>query len=407
MNMNLHIRPILTALFRNRTGAVLVALQIAIALAVLVNAVYIVKQRVVRIGRPSGVDVENIIAISSTGFTSNFDRAASVREDLAWLRGLDGVVAATLTSSIPMSGSGSATTVFRQPAPKNGLQVFYYHMDEHAIDALGLKLIAGRGFTAADVEPEADPRASEFVSQVLLTQSAADALFPGQNAVGKTVYAQLEKPATVIGVVERLHGSWMAVGDLDDFNVFIGPRIAAGPVSLYLVRTKPGQRDAILKLAEAHLSASNPGRVIDWVRTLELFKRNAYLNDRNMGIFLIGVTALLFAVTALGIFGLATFNVSTRTKQIGTRRAIGARRGDIVRYFLVENWLITSAGVVIGCALALGVGYWLSLQFQLPRLDLYYLLAGTLVVWAAGQLSAWQPARRASAVSPSVATRTV
>jgi putative ABC transport system permease protein len=140
---------------------------------------------------------------------------------------------------------------------------------------------------------------------------------------------------------------------------------------------------------------------------VEYYKKLLYRDDRNMGIFLITVTALLLAVASLGIFGLATFNVSARTKQIGTRRAVGARRADIVRYFMVENGLITTAGIVVGCALALAIGYWLSLQYQLPRLDLYYLVGGVLALWLIGQAAAWQPARRAAAVSPSVATRTV
>ena len=110
--------------------------------------------------------------------------------------------------------------------------------------------------------------------------------------------------------------------------------------------------------------ASNVDRVIESVRSLESFKQRSYQSDRITAIFLIIVTGLLVAVAALGIFGLATFNVSTRTKQIGTRRAVGARKRDIVRYFMVENGLITTAGIVVGCALALGVGYWLSLQYQ-------------------------------------------
>jgi len=126
-----------------------------------------------------------------------------------------------------------------------------------------------------------------------------------------------------------------------------------------------------------------------------------------MAIFLVSVTTALLAITALGIFGLATFNVSTRIRQIGTRRAVGARRADIVRHFLVENWMVTSAGVVAGCGMALGIGYWLSLKYELPRLDLYFLVGGVLAVWILGLLAAWQPARRASAISPAVATRTV
>ena len=124
-----------------------------------------------------------------------------------------------------------------------------------------------------------------------------------------------------------------------------------------------------MRVVEEHLTKSNPNRALNYVRTLEIYKDRSYLSDRNMGIFLASVTTLLLAITSLGIFGLATFNVSTRTKQIGTRRAVGARRSDIIRYFLVESWLITTAGVVAGCIMGLAVGYWLSREYQLERID--------------------------------------
>jgi putative ABC transport system permease protein len=173
------------------------------------------------------------------------------------------------------------------------------------------------------------------------------------------------------------------------------------------VRAEPGRRDALMRVVEDHLAKSNPGRSINYVRTLELYKERSYLSDRNMGIFLVSVTTLLLAITSLGVFGLATFNVSTRTKQIGTRRAVGARRGDIIRYFLAENWLITTGGVVVGCMLGLAVGYLLAREYQLERLDLYYLVGGALALWGIGLLAAWQPARRAAKISPAVAARTV
>jgi len=96
-----------------------------------------------------------------------------------------------------------------------------------------------------------------------------------------------------------------------------------------------------------------------------------------------------------------------RTKQIGTRRAIGARRFHILRYFLVENWLTTTSGVIIGCVLALALGVKLSLMFQAPRMPLYYLVVGVLTLWVLGLSAVWVPGRRAAAISPAVATRTV
>jgi putative ABC transport system permease protein len=74
---------------------------------------------------------------------------------------------------------------------------------------------------------------------------------------------------------------------------------------------------------------------------------------------------------------------------------------------MTENWLITTLGVVVGCCLALAAGFWLSTHFALPRLDLYYLVGGVLILWTVGQLAAWQPSLKAAKVSPSMATRNV
>jgi len=408
--MSIAIRPILSALLRNRTGALLVAIQIAIALAVLVNAVYIVKQRIDKIGRPTGMDTANILVVSSSGFTRDYDYVAALREDLAYLRGVSGVIAATAVNSVPLSDSGSATTLSSLPYAKAdvGENGNYMEVDEQGIDALGLKLIAGRNFRREEIGPPITiTTGTQFVPEVILTKEMATALFPHENPVGKTVYSLLHYPATVIGVVEHMQGTW--VDSLHLNNVFLMPRLPFGfsDAIFYIVRCKPGERDAVARILEEHLSTSNPNRLIDWIRPLQRFKDRTYASDRNMEIFLLAVTALIVAISSLGIFGLATFNVSTRTKQIGTRRAVGARRGDILRYFMVENAVITTTGILVGCALAVAVGYGLSVQYRLPRLDLYYLAGGIPALWLIGQLAVWQPARKASTVSPSVATRTV
>ncbi|MDP9199611.1 MAG: ABC transporter permease [Pseudomonadota bacterium] len=401
-----NIRPIASALWRNRTGALLVALQIAIGLAVLVNAVYVVKQRVDKINRPHGMDVENIFVIASTGFSRDFDYDASWREDLAYLRALPGVKAATSVSHIPLSGSGSSNGFTSKPSQPGDESVpaNNFDVDEQAIDALGVKLAAGRNFAPHEILPPTD--GYEFASQVIITREFAKGLFPEDgNALGKTIYDGLNRPATVIGIIETMHGSWVGWDKLG--QVMLVPRVSSGPAALYLVRTEPGRQAELMRTAEEHLANSNPDRLLRWVRPMEYFVRQSYLEDRNMAIFLTSVTSALLAITALGIFGLATFNVSTRIRQIGTRRAVGARRLDIVRHFLVENWMITTAGIVAGCGFALAVGYWISVKYELPRLDLYYLVGGVLGIWIIGLAAALQPARRASAISPAVATRTV
>ena len=169
----------------------------------------------------------------------------------------------------------------------------------------------------------------------------------------------------------------------------------------------PGRRDQILAAAQNHLAHSNADRVVKYARPVEQFKRRLQLADRNMEIFLIAAAALVLTTTCLGISGQVVFNVSTRTRQIGTRRALGARRRDILQYFMVENGLLTTAGLLVGCVLALAVSAWLTHQYGVPKLNRYFLLGGVPILWILGQLAAWIPARRATLVDPSVATRTL
>jgi putative ABC transport system permease protein len=402
-----NIRPIASALWRNRTGAMLVAFQIAIGLAVLVNAVYIVKQRVDKIGRPTGMDTANMIYVASAGFAQGFDYDASWREDIATIRAIPGVKAASVTSNIPLSGGGSSSGFQAKPGeatPEESIPGNTYLIDEQGVAALGITLSSGRPFEAQEILPPSET--FDSASQAIVTKAFAKGLFPDDpNPLGKTFYDGLSKPITIVGVIEHMHGAWVGWDKLD--HVVLFPRIKSGPNAIYLVRAEPGRQDAVMRDIEAKLGDSNPGRLLRWVRPMSYFIKQSYLDDRNMAIFLVSVTSALLAITALGIFGLATFNVSTRIRQIGTRRAVGARKLDIVRHFLVENWMVTSAGIVAGCGAALGIGYWISMKYELPRLDLYYLVGGVICIWLIGLFSALQPARRASAISPAVASRTV
>ena len=129
--------------------------------------------------------------------------------------------------------------------------------------------------------------------------------------------------------------------------------------------------------------------------------------DRGMAVVLSVVISLLIGLTALVIVGLTSFHVTQRTKQIGTRRALGARRIDIIRQFMLENWMITTAGAALGAILTVFVAYWLEVSFEVQRLDWRYLPVGIASLWVLSALAAFEPARRAASVPPAVATRSV
>jgi putative ABC transport system permease protein len=401
----MEIRPILSALLRNRAGAILVALQIAITLAIVVNAIYLTQQRVSQISRVTGLDEQNIFSFSVQGFEKDFDFHAMVRDDMALLRRMPGLLDATPSNHVPLSGGGSSTGYYSLPEKKgNQSPANYYRVDEHGVSTLGVKLAAGTTFDPTMIEYK-DTEEQGQPPVAIVSKAFGEALFPGEKIlVGKDFYDDQSKPVRIIGVIEHMHGAWVGRDKLD--RIVLIPRVI-GPNIRYIVRTEPGQIDRMMTEVDSALRKRDPNRVIGKMRKMSDQKDNSYSGDMLMAITLTTVTGLVLVFSSLGIFGLATFNVNNRTRQIGTRRAVGARRIDIVRYFMTENWLVTTLGVVVGCILALAAGYWLSTQYQMARLDLYYLVGGVLGLWAVGQLAAWQPSLKAAKVSPAMATRNI
>jgi putative ABC transport system permease protein len=117
------------------------------------------------------------------------------------------------------------------------------------------------------------------------------------------------------------------------------------------------------------------------------------------------ICLILLGVTAAGIVGLTSFWVGQRHRQIGVRRALGARKIDILHYFQIENLLIAGIGVVLGILLSVGLNLWLMSHYEMTRMPVAYVVTGVLVMLAIGQAAVFVPARRASNVPPVVATR--
>ena len=191
---------------------------------------------------------------------------AALRDDLAYIRGISGVIAATSANSVPLSNGGSAQTLGTEPnaRPGAGENANYYEIDEQGVDALGLRVIAGRAFRREEILPPVTlTTATSFPAQVILTKEMAAALFPDQNPIGRTVYDQFHHPSTVIGIVAHMQATWTEYAHLN--NVYLMPRLPfsySGAI-YYIVRAKPGQRDAVSRSIEEHLSKSNPNRLID------------------------------------------------------------------------------------------------------------------------------------------------
>jgi putative ABC transport system permease protein len=208
----------------------------------------------------------------------------------------------------------------------------------------------------------------------------------------------------VVGVVKHLVRPAFTDSATAEFTMVLPMRITQG---LYIIRTDPQNRDAVLKAAIAKMKAINPHRVILKQRPWDEVRDNFFQNDRAMAGLLVGVCVALLVVTALGIVGLGSFWVAQRRRQIGVRRALGATRRNILNYFQTENFLLATIGIVLGMVLAYGINLMLMVHYELPRLPAIYFPVGALSLWVIGQLAVLGPAMRAAAVPPVVATRSV
>lgn len=398
--------PMVSSMLRNKTGPLLVALQIAVTLAIVINSLYIILQRIDKMNRDTGIDVENVIVAYVRGFGTGFDVVNSITNDIDLIKSIPGVVAATVANHVPLSGSGSGTILRTVPDETvDPVNTGRFHWSEEGLDALGVELSRGRNFFPEEVHYSLPTSDEGAPPSVLVTQELANRLFGDEDALGKTVYWGSMEPSTIVGIIGHMQGSWVNWDNLN--NVVVQPGKPAYTTNKYIIRVEPGMRDELLPLIEARLAESNRRRVVKNVQALEDMAARSYRDDRGMAIILAIVISLLIGLTALVIVGLTSFHVSQRTKQIGTRRALGAKRSDIIRQFMLENWLITSAGALLGVVLTVLVAYWLEVSFSLPRLDWRYLPSGIAILWLLSSLAVIEPARRAARVPPAVATRSI
>ena len=400
----LEIKPIFHALCRSKVGAILLLIQIAITTAIVSNAAFIIQDRISYLSQETGYPEQDIFVFNVMMFGKGVSPSQQYELDEAMLRQIPGVVDAAYSSNTPLSGSGSSSDFSLKPAPEESKSArsSYMFIDEHGINTYGVKLIAGRNYTEDEVI--VTDNYDELSKVTVVTKTLLDELFPDGNGLGQTVYFG-DIPMKIIGVIDLMKGPWLKDSRPD--NVALLPFIKPGTNARFVVRTEPGQRQSVMNRVEEAMLKNYNKRVISRIRGLDDDKESYMAEDTLMMRMLIVLITILVLVTALGIFGLTLFNISKRTKQIGTRRALGARKSAIISYFLVENAMICIVGLVIGVIAAVYLGQLLMQHFSIAQLDISYVLATALAVFAMSLLAVLAPAKRAANISPSIATRTI
>lgn len=413
MKTMFQIKPIFSAMLRNKLSPILVALQIALSLAILANAIYIVNLRLAVAARPSGVANELDVFrvhIGNQKLGGHEEQIAMQKQEAATILAVPGVSSVARSNSFPISFSGSNSSVYadRKQTTQTAPSGIYVSPDS-LVNTWGLKLLQGRDFQAGDYI-ETDPNTSkDFVKKVIISLALAEKLFPGEsNFIGREFFfgnGDDAKDVRVVGVVETLQTSNGNAQEHGAYATLLPARVTNIPYDHYAVRAEKGQRDRVMKEVEAALRKASALPIKVTLDTMEEFRIKRYRAEKGLAWMLLSVSALLIIVTASGIVGMSTLWVAQRRKQIGVRRALGARRIDILMYFVTENMMITTGGIAAGTMLALGLNQLLVSQFELSKLPLSYLFVAPMVFWVLGVIAVYAPAWRAASISPASATR--
>jgi predicted permease len=402
---------------RQRSRNVLVVAQVAMALVLLISAVLMIRTfAALRDVKPGFSDPAHLqtmrISIPELLVPDPRNVTRTQNSIADKLAAIPGVTAVGFASAVPMESFDPNWDEIRvegktYPGGEPPLQMFNYVSPDY-FHALGTHFVAGRDFTWADLY---GLRPQVIVSENFARESWGSA----SAAIGKRIRQFTNMPwQEVIGVVEdvRQHGVdekapaiiyWPAMLN-DPYTsqpTIDGPR----SVSFAIRSNRAGNENSVIQVQQAvwSLNASLP---LASVRTMQEFYDQSLARTSFTLVMLAIAGAMALALSIIGIYGVISYAVSQRTREIGIRLALGAQKRTLSWMFVRSALVMTSAGVAIGvCASTALMQLMRSLLFGISPLDPFTYVTVLLVLAAAALLASYLPARRASAVDPVVALR--
>lgn len=398
--------PLIASLMRHKLTVGLLVMQVALTCAIVCNVAAIIGHRLAQMQMPSGVAENELALIESISVDESANQLARHDEDLAALRGIPGVVSVAAVDSLPFSGNNWSNGLSLVPNGPSLTTATAYSGTPDEMRTLGMDLVAGRLFLPEEYIPldaKHDWAGINHVPSTIVTQALATKLFPGGDALGKVIYPG-DGPVRIVGVVDHLLRPTLDESEGSGYATLF-PMLPDTATITYVMRTAPRERERVLADAQRLLARLDGNRVLRKPQTFTQLRDDYFRRDRTMISLLLAAALGLLLVTAAGIAGLASFWVQQRRRSIGIRRAVGATRRDILRYFQTENVVIVGVGVVLGAVLAYGLNRLLMEHYALQRLPWFYVPVGAVVLWGVGQAAVLGPALRASWVAPVVATK--
>ncbi|MDX2150082.1 MAG: ABC transporter permease [Bryobacteraceae bacterium] len=384
-----------------RLRSSLVALEVALAVMLVIGAGLLMRTffalASVQPGfRPDGL-LTATIEQPRARFRTPEDPVAFYQAIRGKLAALPGVRAASVTSSLPLGGNYFRGE-FRFEGTDQRAPLNYRAVDHLYLKTFEVPLLRGRFFE------ESDRLGTEPVA--VINDVTARKFWPKEDALGKRMTIA-DKTLTVIGVIPNLKHMDVSNGDENEVllpwaqmptaYVAVALRVEAG------VYREPMQLAPAMRRAVAEVE---PNQAVAQVATMEHIMADRLSPRRLTMVLLLVFAGVALVLAAAGIYGVLSFSVQSRTKEIGVRFALGAGEGNVVRLVVRQALILAGAGAVAGVVLAAALTRFVeSILFGVKALDPRLYLAAAVVLFAVAVLSAWLPARRAAGIQPSSALR--
>jgi putative ABC transport system permease protein len=394
--------PILKTSKKQKIAPILLTLQIAVTFMVLVNAIYMITERSERIARPVGANMENTLIVMTNLPSENGDLTIQLENDLTTLKNIYGVLEAAPITGLPLEGWGMYMDLKLDPKKEDVAYSGYFGSNENLIKAFDLTLVAGVNFSPSDIKKVENDGVFKS-SKIIITQALAEKIYPDnwRKILGENLYYHKE-PHEVIGIVDKLQNAWNFWSALE--HTVISAVQEANATQRYVIQVEPKQMDNVIKAIPEKL-LTNPYKQIDTIETLSEVKKRSYQEDTATNKLLTVVSICLTVITVFGIMGQAKFNISRRTKQIGTRRALGASKNQVITYFMLENAIISTIGVFIGIVAAIILNNQFVELLSLSPVPANFLFSGGILIILLGQVAVAYPVSQAAKISPAITTR--
>jgi putative ABC transport system permease protein len=398
---------------RLRARNVLVAVQVALALMLLIGSGLMLRSFWQLRGVDPGFDPRGVLTLRLDLPTADYRDAPAVYrftdQLLERVRALPGVAGVASVDSLPLGGSDNSTGYTFEDFPRPPGQVLSMISDGFVspgyFQALGIPVIAGRAFTRQDVDPGAKP--------VLISHALAARLWPGRSPIGRRLAAgSSDAPEwrTIVGVVGDVHVQGIA--DKPEQRVYYPMLRATGkdgifiPHGFSLVIKSQGDPTRLAGPVREVVRSLDPNLPLSDVRSMRELETRSIVRTTFTMLLLAIAAAVALLLGAVGIYGVISYVVGQRTREIGVRMALGARREEISRMVLREGLGIILAGVAVGLAGALAATRLMaSLLYGVSPTDPWTFAVVPVLLVAVALLASWIPAQRASAVEPLEAIR--